>query len=50
MQNTYYPDPVWENLAHDFAEAALHPVDPVSAIKEVMATAGIMPEGCREDC
>ena len=50
MKNTYYPDPVWEKLAHDLAEAAQHAVDPASAIKEVMATAGIMPEGCREDC
>lgn len=50
MTNTYYPDHHWKHLAHDLVAAATDPADPLSAVKEIMASAGIMPLSCREDC
>ena len=50
MKNAYFPDAVWQRLAEDLVKAADHPLDPESAVKEVLACAGIMPECCREDC
>ncbi|WP_417264242.1 hypothetical protein [Celeribacter sp.] len=50
MQNTYLPDTAWFELAANLTNAATHPIDPETAIKEALASAGIMPEMCREDC
>lgn len=50
MQNHYLADEVWHRLAADLVEAAQHPADPESAIKMALANAGVMPEGCRDDC
>lgn len=50
MTNTYYPDHHWNRLAHNLVVAATDPADPLSAVKEIMANAGIMPLSCREDC
>lgn len=50
MQNHYLADDAWHALARDLIEAAKHPADPESAIKMALANAGVMPEGCRDDC
>ncbi|WP_183077522.1 hypothetical protein [Paenirhodobacter hankyongi] len=50
MKNIYLSDEVWHRLAADLVEAAQHPADPESAVKIVLANAGVMPEGCRDDC
>lgn len=47
--NTFLADNEWQRLASDLVDAAQHPVDPESAVKELLAVAGIMPECCRED-
>lgn len=47
--NFYLADDTWHQLAADLVIAAEHPVDPESAVKELLACANIMPECTRVD-